>query len=116
MKFCTRVSATTLLGFVLSMTGAFLVLNAGAAMAEPANYQQLSQNETPQNNTPQNNTQEKAQKKLKKKDKTECKRVTVTGSHFKKKVCMKQSKWAELERESREAADRLQDQSGLSGS
>ena len=111
MKICTRVSATTLLGFVLSMTGAFLVLNAGAAMAQPANYQQVSQNETPQNNT-----QKKAQKKLKKKDKTECKRVTVTGSHFKKKVCMKQSKWAELERESREAADRLQDQSGLSGS
>ena len=55
-------------------------------------------------------------KQKKKKDKVECKRVTVTGSHFKKKVCLKQSRWAEIQRESREAADRMRDQasSGLS--
>ena len=51
-------------------------------------------------------------KQAKKKDKVECKRVTVTGSHFKKKVCLKQSRWAEIQRESREAADRMRDQAG----
>lgn len=58
----------------------------------------------------------KATKKVKKVDKVQCKRVTVTGSHFKKKVCLKQSKWEEMAREAQDAANRLQDNAANSGS
>ena len=64
-----------------------------------------------------NETATTAEKKAKKKkDKVQCKRVTVTGSHFKKKVCLKQSKWEEMAREAREASDGLRDRSAISGS
>jgi hypothetical protein len=40
-------------------------------------------------------------------DRKVCKKVKVTGSHFRQRVCMKNSDWAEMETESRRRMQQL---------
>lgn len=49
------------------------------------------------------------------KDERICKRVSQTGSRFKKKVCMKASKWAEMQRDSQETLRAIAGPAGNSG-
>ena len=49
-------------------------------------------------------------------DEVVCKRVKTTGSHFKKKVCMKASKWVEMQRDSQETLRAVAGPAGKSGS
>lgn len=41
-------------------------------------------------------------------DKVVCKKVKVTGSHFRKRVCQKQSAWKRMEREAQRAMKTLE--------
>ena len=52
---------------------------------------------------------EKKAKVAKKADKKVCKKVKTTGSHFKKRVCMKQSRWDAMAREAQEGARGMMD-------
>jgi hypothetical protein len=45
-----------------------------------------------------------------------CKRVAQTGTRFKKKVCLKASKWVELQQESQETLRAIAGPAGNSGS
>ncbi|MEM9620631.1 MAG: hypothetical protein AAF993_03220 [Pseudomonadota bacterium] len=53
----------------------------------------------------QQDTDEKAKKA--KKEKVVCKRVKVTGTHFRQRICRTQAVWEEIERESQRAMDEL---------
>lgn len=41
-------------------------------------------------------------------DKVVCKKVKVTGSHFSKRICQKQSAWKRMEREAQRVMKRLE--------
>lgn len=49
------------------------------------------------------------------KDERICKRVAQTGTRFKKKVCMKASKWAEMQRDSQDTLRAIAGPAGNSG-
>lgn len=51
-----------------------------------------------------------------KKDRVVCKRVKVTGTHFRKRICRKQSVWQQIERDSQRAMDELTRGRGVTGS
>ncbi len=42
-----------------------------------------------------------------KEDKVVCKKIKVTGTHFRKRICQKRSVWKEIEEESQRAMDEL---------
>lgn len=99
------------LALMMSLAAVVSGLTLSPGVAYAATQTDDTQQETSKQETKKSKKKKKAKKK-KAKDKRVCKKVRTTGSRIAEKVCMRESKWKQVEEDSQRDVRDMRDRVG----